>query len=133
MNECLELKHLLSVFRYLSGSEGPCDQAHLPGSGPGRPPHRVERLAQTCGAAASRSLQLLLPSERGREGGALCCRYSFCHLQPRIRFVSSFSVYLAVCVGMSFTLGMLGTHHFLIWLILSLLLFSVKCAQKNNN
>lgn len=29
----------LSLPRYLSGSEGPCDKAHLSGSGPGRPPH----------------------------------------------------------------------------------------------
>lgn len=63
--------------RYFSGGARPCDQAHLPGSGPGRPPHRVERLAQTKRAAAARPrpLQLLLPPERGREGGSLRCRY----------------------------------------------------------
>lgn len=31
--------------RHLSGSEGPCDKTHFPGSGPGGPPHRVERVA----------------------------------------------------------------------------------------
>lgn len=69
---------LFSCVRHLSGSEGPCDEAHLPGSGPGRPPHWVERLAQTCRPTAGRPLplQLLLPPDWRREGGSLCCRYS---------------------------------------------------------
>lgn len=65
--------------RYFTGSEGPCDEAHLPGSGPGGTPHRVERLAQTCGPLTGHPLplQLLLPPEWRREGGPLCCRYFF--------------------------------------------------------
>lgn len=62
--------------RYLPGRQRPCDQAHLPGPGPGRPPDRVERMAEAQRAAAQRSrpLQLLLPPDRRREGGALRCR-----------------------------------------------------------
>lgn len=63
----------LSLSRYFSGSQGPCDQTHLPGPGPGGPPHRVEGLAEACQPAADhpRSLQLLLPPDWGREGGSV--------------------------------------------------------------